>query len=479
MQTEELVELVKEIQTSKSESRTLELKTAEIGCPKKFYDTLSSFSNQDDGGIIIFGIDESKDYSVVGVYDSQDLQKQINNQCKEMEPVVRPLITICEVDGKSVVSAEIPGIEITNRPCYYKGKGKVKGSYIRCGDSDEPMTDYEIYSYEAYRKKYQDDIRVIDRASMLTINSDKFIEYKLLCKKNKPNLSKIPDEQFNELMSITKNGKLTLASVLLFCAYPQAYFPQLSIIATSVYGNEVGVLGENGERFKDNRRIEGTIEDMLDGALQFVKNNMRVSTVINPQTGKRNDKADYPLTAVREVILNALVHRDYSIHTEGMPIQLTMYNDRLEVENPGGLYGRMTIDQLGKVQPDTRNPVLATAMETLGLTENRYSGIPTIYSEMKNAGLPAPKFEDNKESFTVTLYNNTESLKDDMDSTDSLLEFCSIPRTRSEIANYLGITTPSYAIKKYIKPLIKDGKIEMTNPEKPKSSNQKYFTSDK
>lgn len=69
-----------------------------------------------------------------------------------MEPIVRPLITICEVDGKSVVSAEIPGIEITNRPCYYKGKGKVKGSYIRCGDSDEPMTDYEIYSYEAYRK---------------------------------------------------------------------------------------------------------------------------------------------------------------------------------------------------------------------------------------------------------------------------------------------------------------------------------------
>ena len=66
-----------------------------------------------------------------------------------------------------------------------------------------------------------------------------------------------------------------------------------------------------------------------------------------------------------------------------------------------------------------------------------------------------------------------------MDSTDSLLEFCSIPRTRSEIANYLGIATPSYAIKKYIKPLIKDGKIEMTNPERPKSSNQKYFTSDK
>ena len=85
MQTEELVELVKEIQTSKSESRTLELKTAEIGCPKKLYDTLSSFSNQDDGGIIIFGIDERKDYSVVGVYDSQDLQKQINTKANQID----------------------------------------------------------------------------------------------------------------------------------------------------------------------------------------------------------------------------------------------------------------------------------------------------------------------------------------------------------------------------------------------------------
>lgn len=476
MQSKELVELVKRIKEFKSESQTIELKSAELGCPKKLYDTLSSFSNQDDGGIIIFGIDENNDYSVVGVYDAQDLQKQINNQCKEMEPVVRPLITICEIDGKSVVSAEIPGIEITNRPCYYKGKGKIKGSYIRSGESDEPMTDYEIYSYEAYRQKYQDDVRIVERASMQTIDEEMLAQYKEMCKKDKPHLSRVADEQFNELMSITKNGKLTLSSVLLFCIYPQAYFPQLSIIATAVYGNEMGELGENGERFLDNRRIEGNIIDMIDGALQFVKNNMRVRTIINPETGKRNDKFDYPITAVREIILNAIVHRDYSIHTEGMPIQLTMYNDRLEVKNPGGLYGRLTIDQLGKVQPDTRNPVFATAMETLNLTENRYSGIPTIRTEMKNAGLPAPVFENSRGTFSVTLYKNSDYVKSAMSTEESLLEFCSIPRTRIEIANFLGISTPTYAISKYIKPLIESGKIEMTNLERPNSPNQKYFT---
>lgn len=476
MQTKELAELVAKIRKSKYESRTIELKTAEKGCPKRLYDTISSFSNQDDGGVIVFGIDESKDYSLTGVYDVQDLQKQINNQCKDMEPVVRPLITACEIEGENIVAAEIPGIEITKRPCYYKGKGKTKGSYIRVGDSDEPMTDYEIYSYEAYRKKYQDDIRVVERASIQTIDSEKLDEYKFLCKKNKPNLSKMSDRQFDELMSITRDGELTLASVMLFCLYPQAYFPQLSVIATSVYGNELGESDESGERFSDNKRIEGTIADMLDSAMQFIKNNMKTKTIINPQTGKRIDKPEYPVTAVREVVLNALVHRDYSIHTEGMPVQITIYNNRIEVKNPGGLYGRIRIDQLGKMQPDTRNPVLATAMETLGLTENRYSGIPTIRSEMKKAGLPAPVFEDSRGSFTVTLYNDSEKSGKNNSSEEALLDFCTVPRSRREIADFLGVTTPYYAINKYVKPLIKDGKIGIINTETPNSPSQRYFT---
>ena len=85
--------------------------------------------------------------------------------------------------------------------------------------------------------------------------------------------------------------------------------------------------------------------------LLFVKRNMRTKTIISPTTGRRTDRTDYPITAVREAIINALVHRDYSIHTEGMPIQLIMFEDRIEIHNPGGLYGRITIDQLGKIQP--------------------------------------------------------------------------------------------------------------------------------
>ena len=70
-----------------------------------------------------------------------------------MNPVVRPLITVVEKENKKFVSAEIPGIDLADRPCYYQGRGRLKGSYTRIGDSDEPMTEYEIYSYEAYRRK--------------------------------------------------------------------------------------------------------------------------------------------------------------------------------------------------------------------------------------------------------------------------------------------------------------------------------------
>ena len=417
MTTEELMEKLELIQKMKCETSTLEIKSAEQGCPQRLYDTLSSFSNQDDGGIIIFGVDEKHGYKEVGVYDPQDIQKKINEQCLQMEPVVRPLLTVLEKNNKFFVSAEIPSADITDRPVFYQGKGRMKGSYTRVGDSDEPMTEYEVYSYEAYRKKYQDDIRAIDRVSFASLDQRLLEEYIELLKKGKPRLAVIPDEEIYELMSIKRDDRITLSAVMNFCPYPQAYFPQLCIIATVVPGTEIGTIGDQGERFTDNQRIEGNISDMLDGAMQFVNRNMRTKTIINPYTGKREDRPDYPITAVREAVLNALVHRDYSIHTEGMPIQLIMYEDRMEIRNPGGIYGRIKIDQLGKVQPDTRNPVIASELEVLKITENRYSGIPTIRRMMQEYDLQQPEFLDERGSFIVKLYKKVIEQKVD----DSLL----------------------------------------------------------
>ena len=480
MTAEEFAEKLKEIQKTKCESQFVELKSAGMGCPKRLYDTLSSFSNQDDGGIIIFGIDEEHGYCESGVYDAQDLQKKINAQCLQMEPVVRPLLTVLEKDGKNFVAAEIPGMDLADRPCYYRGQGRIKGSFVRVGDSDEPMTEYEIYSYEAFRKKYQDDIRTIPRATLQALSQKTLQDYIERLKEGKPRLSQLLEKEICELMSITRNGTVTLMAVLLFSPYPQAYVPQLCITAVTVPGREIGETGNHGERFLDNERIEGTIPEMLQGALQFVRKNMRTKTIIDSATGKRIDHTDYPVEAVREAVLNALVHRDYSIHTEGMPIQLLLFEDRMEVRNPGGIYGRIKADQLGKVQPDTRNPVLALALETLGVTENRYSGIPTIRRAMAEYGLPDPEFLDERGSFLVKFYKEQKekTMEDDAENEEvkNLLLFCRTPRTRREIAEYLGLSSITYAIQRHVMPLVEKGLIHLSIPEKPGSPKQLYFS---
>ena len=459
MTGEELKDLLKTIQRTKSETQTLEL--------------------QDDGGVIVFGINEEFGYKECGVYDPHDLQKKVNEQCLQMEPVVRPLLTVVEKDEKFFVSAEIPGIDIVERPCFYRGKGRLKGSYTRIGDSDEPMTEYEVYSYEAFRRKYQDDIRPVHRATLRSLDQQKLGEYIDKLKAGKPHLSAIDEETIYELMSIKRDDDITLMAVMLFSPYPQAYFPQLCITAVVVPGTELGVEGTAGERFLDNQRIEGSIPEMLDAAIAFVRRNMRTKTIVNPETGKREDRTDYPITAVREAVLNSLVHRDYSIHTEGMPIQIIMFDDRIEIHNPGGIYGRIKVDQLGKVQPDTRNPVLATALEVLGATENRYSGIPTIRKELKKNGLPEPLFEDQRGQFSVTFFNtsDTHPAKAELDDkANGLIEFCRTPRTRQEIADYLGLSSISYAIKDYVMPLVDKGMIKLSIPDKPRSPKQLYFS---
>lgn len=472
----ELNDLIKQIITTQAESQTIEVKAAHGGTPKHLYDTLSSFSNQDGGGIIVFGLDETQNFKPVGVYDLQDLQKKVTEQCNQMIPQIRAIFTITEYEGVNICSAEIPSIDITNRPCYYAGAGKVKGSYVRVGDADLPMTDYEIYNFESFKSHVHDDERPIDRATLSLLRENDINNFILQMKLNRPGFSKLSENQIYELLSITRNNIPTLASVLNFGIYPQGLLPQLAITAIVVPGETIGDITNDGIRFLDNKRIEGTLSEMLDEAIAFCKRNMKVQTIINPNNGKREDKTEYPINAIREAILNALIHRDYSIYTEGTPIQICFFTNRLEIHSPGSLYGRMTIFDLGKARPDLRNPALATMSEFLLKTENRYSGIPTIRREMKEYNLPEPVFENKRNEFVVTLYNDQHITISNNNEDIDLIRFCKSPKSRKEIAEYLDIKTISFVTKEYIQPLVDTGKLKLTIPDKPKSKNQKYYS---
>ena len=472
----ELIMLVNDIRKKKCESNYIELKAAAKGCPKIF-DTLSSFSNQENGGKIIFGIDENNNYDICGVYDAADLQKKIMEQSLQMEPVVRPLCTVATIDGKTVVCAEIQGLDNFSKPCFYKGVGRLKGSYIRVADGDRLMTEYEIYSYEAFKKKIEDELRIADRANIEDIMTNNLEKYLLELRSKKAKFTNLSNEKICRLQGFINESKPTLAGVMMFSDYPQAFFPQLCITAVSIPGTEMSEIGSVGERFIDNERIDGTFTQMLNDALIFVRKNIKSKTIIDKNTGKRVDKPDYPIVAIRELIINALVHRDYSIHTDYTPITIKIFSDRFEIENPGGLYGRMTIDQLGKVSADTRNPFIANALEILGETENRYSGIPTIINAMKEYGLPEPKFESERGIFRATLYNqkNQETILSSAE--EEIMNFCKVPKSRAEIEKFFnGRFSIAYVMSKYIHPMVKKGILKLTIPNAPKSKNQKYVT---
>ena len=338
------------------------------------------------------------------------------------------------------------------------------------------MSEYEIYSYDAFRKRTRDDIRTVENADFnIMINKDRLDEYFKAVKDERKKLSEnVSEKDIMDLMGITVKGVPTLAGLMTFSLYPQTHFPRLCITAVALPGTEHGTVGGDGERFIDNKRITGAIPDMLGEAVEFVRKNSRTKTIID-ENGRRIDRPEYPIKAVREAILNALVHRDYSIYTENVPVRIEMYRDRMEITNSGGLYGKITIDALGKVRLETRNAELANMLELLKITENRYSGIPTMRNEFSKAGLPAPIFSVLHGEFKVIMKNGLYF--DSANINESLIDFCSTPRTRTEIVDFIG-KSKNHVMSHILKPLIDSGDIRMLNPDKPKSQNQKYIRAD-
>jgi ATP-dependent DNA helicase RecG len=151
-----------------------------------------------------------------------------------------------------------------------------------------------------------------------------------------------------------------------------------------------------------------------------------------------------------------------------------MYRDRLEITNSGGLYGRIAIDKLGKVRPETRNAVLANMLELLRVTENRYSGIPTMRSECAKLDLPAPVFACIHGEFKVTMRNDYSNQSDSL--SDAIMQYCDMPRSRQQLVDFSG-KSKNYVMTQIVLPLVNSGRLKLTIPEKPQSSKQRYMKS--
>ena len=410
----EVIKAIKYMQKYQTETDRIEAKTAKIDFPKKCYDTVSAFANK-YGGIIIFGINENNKFIEQDVYDVNDLQKQITALCTNaMEPKIRPEFLPLIYNSKKLLAVKINEIPQNQKPCYYKNAGMNKGSYIRIGDSDEPMTEYEIYCLQSYKDGIQEDLRPIKRATIDDLDKEKINVYLEKVKKDKPNFSKFSDEKILKLSGIIDNSTETiyptLSGIMMFGEYPQAFLPQLFVACIVVPGIKLGDIGEMGQRFDDNKRVEGTLDEMLDQTLAFIRRNIGTKVIID-NNGKREDIPEYPMKALREAVANALIHRDYSISRESAYIYVQIYNDRIEIINPGDLYGNNRIENLGTdIMLEARNKNIVRLLEEKGnIIENRHTGIATMRDEMRKMGLPEPEFMSLRGDFKVIFRKENKS----------------------------------------------------------------------
>ncbi len=475
METNEAIELIEKVSNRQYESCDIELKSGKEGNPRKFYDTLSSFSNT-SGGIIIFGIDEKNNYEICGIKDVATMQRIIQEVSKEMEPVVRPIITPVEYKpGINLLLVEVKEMDYLEKPCYYKPLGIVKGSFIRTGDGDELMTDFEIYQFQMFKKQSQTELETFDNITFdKNIDALKLDAYLAKAVENKPNFANLPKDVVIEMLGLSRNNKPTLACILLFGKYPQEIAPLMTVNCTKVRGNEYISSSNINERFIANESISGTIQQMFNLAYRFLLSNIKKTTIIG-EDGARKDRYEYPETALRELLMNALLHRDYSYIVRSIPISIAIFDNRIEISNPGSILGNYKIEDLGKEYLPIRNVFLCRNAEDLIATENRHSGILTSIEDMKKHGLLPPLFESNRGFFKVTLFNLDVSNLKDKEFVNEILNYCYTPRSKSSLAEHFGFneSKSTYFYNSYIKPLINEGILFLTIPDHPGSKYQK------
>jgi ATP-dependent DNA helicase RecG len=411
MTREELIQLVADVHEHQCELDNVEVKSAHKGPPTRIFEVLSAFANRTDGGVLVFGLDENRGFEPVGVGDAQRLQEVVSQVAtNEMEPALRPDFTVELIDGKTIVAVEISGVSADQRPCYYKPQGLQKGSYIRVGNTNRQMTDYEIFGYVSARTQPTFEEEAVANASLDDLDQKRIEDYIATLKSTRPNAIYL-NQTFEALvkqLGIARdvNGTLcpTLAGLLVFGKYPQAFEPQLVITFLQYYGTTEAEMTPRGERFLDNRKFEGSIPEMLEQTVNHVLASIRKSSLIEGLY--RRNIPEYPEAVLRESIVNAVAHRDYSNYVRGSYIQIRLFADRLEIQSPGGLYGSVTEETLEEEQ-STRNRVLMRLLEDLHLVENRGSGIRAMIAAMRSANLEPPRFQDKRSSFWVIFRNHT------------------------------------------------------------------------
>lgn len=369
------------------EGQDLEFKQA-VKNFKEIGKTACAFANA-FGGRIVVGVDDKG--GVVGIPDGEIdiLQQRLEGAIQQVTPVPFHSISVEEVDGKRTVVVEVSqagqGTFCTHGGIVYHRTGSVN-TKLGGRTLQSYLMDRYILSFDEARSEAGlgdiDPVRLeaflVKRTPGLRFDEGRMMDY------------------LTSLRLVKTNGRPSLlnAALLFFAEDPGRFVPQSEIKLVRFKGREpVDII--------DSRFVGGTVLELLREAEDFIKRNTR--TAFKIEGTEREEVPEYPEPVIREALVNALTHRDYFGRDA---VQVNMFSDRIEFVSPGNLPTGLTVELLGTISKQ-RNPMTYHLMRDMGLVEGLATGIPRMRSAMRDANLPAPRFEELAGFFRVTLLNGT------------------------------------------------------------------------
>lgn len=386
------------------ETATLEMK---INPPwqAELSQRLCGFANSPLGGMLVFGV-EDRSWAIRGVKDPAATVDEVLNAAGAANPPIPlapPGPQVIDLDGVKLVVVQVP----PNDGILYQAGGAY---WLRRGTITRTMTTEQVSEYMHRQGLLAWETQPNLKSSMDDLDWRKVERYLQHLSEVAGRPSRVSDPlQLLQLLecaveiaggsggSNQKAVRPTNAGLLLFGEAPRYFYPQAEVICT-YYKDDTGV-----RRYEDRRIITGSISEQIEQAYAFLK-------LYTPVAGRveglnRIDEPALPLEALREAVVNALVHRDYSLRGEA--VRIFYYSNRVEIHNPGLLVPGLSLEELkqGHSRSKPRNPVIASILRDMpgNYMERVGTGIPFILNQMRSLNLPDPEFNELGE-FVVTFW---------------------------------------------------------------------------
>jgi ATP-dependent DNA helicase RecG len=364
------------------ESQTTEFKAT---WRDEYLKSISAFANT-DGGKLFIGFDDIG--NPLGVKNSKKLLEDIPNKIIS-KLGISPSVELIKKQNKEVIC-----ISVQPAPTMISYNGK---HYIRCGSTTQEINGSELLQLILNKAGKTWD-SLLSEAGLEKINEETVNRFRKLANNKITSISKTDsvNKIFSNLELINNNKNLRNAAVLLFGKRPQSYF----ISAKARVGRF-----RSGIDIADTVIAEGNLFEQLEIVLEAIKKHLSVRFDIKDI--QRKDIWDYPLEAIREAVINSLIHKDYLSTAE---IQIKIYDDKIWIWNPGKLPPELKVDDLKKDHSSyPRNPLIASVFYLAGYIERWGSGTKRIVDLCKEQGLPEPEYREEQGGFSVWFFKDIYS----------------------------------------------------------------------